>query len=134
MKAIPVFFFASICVAIMAIVVIATPTPREPVTQPQDFMRQKSIHSQMALDALMKEQFDIVVLAGENMKKMTKDKRWNRLETDDYFRFSETFQMQAQTMIDAARDKSADRAMEGYLRCLQTCYNCHRYVRAEKHL
>jgi hypothetical protein len=133
MKKILALVLGAVCAWFFAQAGVGAPTKKR-ATQSDDFMREKSFHCQSVLDALMKEQFDTIVLSGEAMKKMTKDPRWSRYGTDDYFRFSEQFQVNAEAMVDAARAKNLDRSMEAYIKSVQTCYNCHRYVRTLKNL
>jgi hypothetical protein len=103
-------------------------------TKPIDlnsFMAQKRAYSQIVLDGLMSEDYQTIILAGENMRKMRSDKRWQQRPTSaDYNRYSEDFEKSAQAMIDAARRENLDRCMTSYVKCLQACYNCHKYVRA----
>lgn len=96
----------------------------------REFMVQKRAYSQIALDGLMREEYQTIIVAGENMRKMRADKRWPRLASDDYKRFSEDFEKSAQAMVDAARRKNLDGCMTAYVNCLQACYSCHKYVRA----
>lgn len=132
MKTITASLAAALGVVIVTIAFAGSPSAKEQSRPPENFMMQKSIYTQKVLDALMKEQYDAIVIAGEEMKKMTKDTRWRRFETDDYFRLSENFETHAQAMVDSARAKNLDRAMDGYLKALQTCYDCHKYVRADR--
>lgn len=118
-------------VALSTIAITGSPSGKESRT-PENFMKQKSLYSQAVLDALMKEQYDEIVIAGEGMKKMTRDTRWRQFGTDDYYRHSENFRIHAQAMVDSARAKNLDGAMDGYLKCLQTCYDCHKYVRLDR--
>lgn len=123
---------AGCCVAVVALAISASPTAKEQSRPPESFMMQKSLHTQKVLDALMKEQYDAIVISGEAMKKMAKDTRWRRFETDDYFRHSENFETHAQAMVDSARARNLDGAMEYYMKSLRTCYDCHKYVRVDR--
>lgn len=103
---------------------------RESLRPRDEFMAQKKVYTQEVLDGLMNEQFDAIIEAGEKMKLMRSDKRWDRYATEDYARFSHNFQKAAQVLTDAARQKNLDACMASYIDCLQSCYSCHKYVRA----
>lgn len=103
------------------------------VTKPaglREFMIQKRAYSQIVLDGLMSEDYQTIVLAGENMRRMRADKRWPRMASEEYRRYSEDFENSAQAMVDSARKSNLDGCMTEYMKCLRACYNCHKYVRA----
>ena len=121
-----VFFF---CIVSFAAVFGAT-TVKEGLLPMDEFMASKQIYSQAALDGLMNENFEAIMNAGEKMKVMQADKKWNRITSEEYQRFSQDFEKRAQAMVDAARRGNLDGCMTAYINCLQTCYNCHKYVRS----
>jgi cytochrome c556 len=128
----PIFLttlFATVLMLASALVTGAPPEKVKPVDL-QNFMVQKRAYSQIVLDGLMSEDYQTIILAGENMRKMRADKRWDRFTSADYKRYSEDFENAAQSMVDAARRRNLDGSMNAYMTCLRACYNCHKYVRA----
>jgi len=123
-------FLSITLLSVAAFLVPANPPETAKPLDLSEFMAQKRIHSQIVLDGLMREEYQTIILAGENMRKMRADKRWERLASEDYRRYSEDFETSAQAMVDAARRKNLDGCMTAYVKCLQACYNCHKYVRA----
>lgn len=125
---------ASIAVALLLAGAFVATGEGPATTKPVDlnsFMAQKRAYAQIVLDGLMSEDYPTIVIAGENMRKMRSDKRWQQRPTSaEYNRYSEDFEKSAQTMIDAARRKNLDGCMTSYVKCLQACYDCHKYVRA----
>ena len=83
-----------------------------------------------SLDGLLSEDCQAIFLAGENMRKMRADKRWQRMASEDYKRYSEDFESSAQAMVASARRKNLDGCMTECMRRLRACYNCHKCVRA----
>lgn len=124
----------TLCLAAFATAMVLMPfaRPSETAKQPdlRQFMIQKRAYSQIVLDGLMSEDYSTIILAGENMRKMRADKRWDRLASADYNRYSEDFEKAAQNIVDSARRRNLDECMNSYLKCLQSCYNCHKYVRS----
>ena len=107
------------------------PPAKRKVIELNSFMAQKRAYSQIVLDGLMSEDYQTIIIAGENMRKMRSDKRWQQRPTNaDYNRYSEDFEKSAQAMIDSARRRNLDGCMTSYVKCLQACYDCHKYVRA----
>ena len=130
MKKIP-SILATFSAVVASLILFAVPPQSEKSRPLDEFMRQKRHHTQACLDALMFEDFEAIIAAGENLKRMQEDKRWGRILTDEYKRHSQELEKRAQAMVDSARTNNLDGAMEAFTRTLETCYSCHKYVRAQ---
>jgi hypothetical protein len=124
------FFLTLLSAGLLPFVILGSPPETVKSLTLRQFMAQKRAFSQIVLDGLMSEDYPTIILAGENMRKMRADKRWEFLASADYKRYSEDFEKSAQAMVDAARHRNLDGCMTSYTQCLQACYNCHKYVRA----
>lgn len=124
------------CAALALIVSVGRKDSKsqEPAGQPDGFMSQKRLYSQIVLEGLMRGQYAVIVTWGEKMKHMSQDIRWQQFSTKEYQQQSERFQSSVRIVVNAARAKQLDVAMDAYLKSLQNCYDCHKYVRDQQHL
>lgn len=102
-----------------------------------NFMSQKRLYSQLALEGFMMEQRELIIDYGTKMWNSSEDNIWQELFKDEskdqvYKEQAKKFRGNVQAMVAAARQSNLDAAMEAYTRSIQTCYDCHKYVRARE--
>jgi cytochrome c556 len=96
------------------------------------FMRQKLAYSQLVLEGLTLEKYDLITTYGQKMWNMAQTNLWSELLPVEYHQYSQKYRDNVLAMIDAAREKNLDGAMEAYRKSLQSCYDCHKYFRIEQ--
>jgi cytochrome c556 len=101
-----------------------------------NFMSEKRVFSQLALEGLMMDQPELVVEYGTKMWNATEGDVWQRLFRQEsknprFIQYSVEFRGNVQSMINAAKEKNPDAAMEAYKKSLQSCYDCHKHVRSQ---
>lgn len=124
--------------AVVAAIVSAGPGETEagkPLFRKASFMSQKRLYSQLALEGLMLQQKELVVEYGTKMWNTSEDAVWRQLFQDEskdqvYQQQAKQFRNNILAMVEAARQDNLDSAMTAYARSIQSCYDCHKYVRA----
>jgi hypothetical protein len=91
-------------------------------------MREKLIHAERVLDALMTGDHALLARESAALEAATRTPGWAALKSERYFRYSETFRRAAEDLTDAAKQRDSDGAMRGYVAMTLACYSCHRYV------
>ena len=82
-----------------------------------------------------KKQWKIILKAGENIAKVTKEVRLKFARPDDlrYEKQNELMQVEAEKMVEIAKNKNADGALEEQQwqvrRLRQTCAICHKHLK-----
>jgi hypothetical protein len=82
-----------------------------------------------------KKQWKIILKAGENIAKVTKEVRLKFARPDDlrYEKQNELMQVEAEKMVEIAKNKDADGALEDQQwqvrRLRQTCALCHKHLK-----
>jgi len=82
-----------------------------------------------------KKQWKIILKAGENIAKVTKEVRLKFARPDDlrYEKQNELMQIEAEKMVEIAKNKSKDGALEEQQwqvrRLRQTCAICHKHLK-----
>lgn len=109
-----------------------TATPKKETRRQAVFMKQKLAYSQLILEGLTLEKYDLIITNGMRMWNMSKDNLWQQLRTEEYQKHSQTYRDNVLAMIDAARGKKIDSAREAYGKALQSCYDCHKYFSVEQ--
>jgi cytochrome c556 len=134
MKRISIVLAVLLCAAVAAIV-FAAPEEKEtkkPSRRQNVFMKQKLVYSQLVLEGLTLEKYDLIITNGRKMWNMSQDNLWQQLFSEEYKKHSQTFRDNVMAMIEAAREKKLDAAMEAYTKSLRSCYECHKYFRVEQ--
>jgi cytochrome c556 len=98
----------------------------------QIFMRMKLAWSQMALEGLALERFDLVSKNAIRLRDMTQSNQWFTMKQPDYLTHTTNFQKSADALYLAAVDKNLDAATEAYAKLARNCVECHRIVRVEQ--
>lgn len=99
----------------------------------QAFMRQKLAWSQVALEGLTLEKFDLVSKNALRMRNMTQSNVWFRMKQPDYMAHTTNYQKRVDALYMAAVDKNLEAATEAYTKVARSCVECHQLVRTEQH-
>ena len=105
-------------------------TPNVPITT-REFMREKLVHSQKALEAVVVEDFYTLGQESRKLSAMTEQATWQVFQNPDYTQHSATFRRHANALTKAAHDKNLDAATLAYVRLTMSCVDCHKFVRGK---
>jgi hypothetical protein len=97
------------------------------------FMRGKMVRSDLILQGLVLEKFDLVAKNATQLRDMTHSNLWYTMRQPDYLAQTTNFQKSVDALYMAAVDKNLDSATEAYMKVARTCVDCHRLVRSEQH-
>ncbi len=92
------------------------------------FMREKLTSSQLVLEGLMTEDFDLMEKGAKKMIAMSNATEWQVVEGPIFARQSEEFRSAAKQVIKFAKEKNIDGASLSYLHLTMTCISCHKKV------
>ena len=114
----------------------AAPTPDDsPVTEahaPGDttpFMRAKLASSQLVLEGLVTEQFDLIAKGASQMKQMSQAAEWPRSPDKVYDHHSDEFRRLASQLERLAKSRNLEGASFTHMHMTSVCIRCHNYVR-----
>lgn len=114
----------------------AAPTSdRSPVTEAQapgdttPFMRAKLASSQLVLEGLVTEQFDLIAKGAAQMKAMSQAAEWPRSPDKVYDHHSEEFRRLASQLERLAKSRNLEGASFTHMHMTSVCIRCHNYVR-----
>lgn len=93
------------------------------------FMRQKLDYCRNAIEGLTLENYTQIITNGEWMWNMSRSNVWETAYGQDYLKHSETFRDRVLKMIEAARAKDLDAARKSFGESLQSCYECHKFLK-----
>lgn len=92
------------------------------------FMRAKLTSSQLVLEGLMVEDYDLMQKGAKKMIEMSNATEWQVVEGPVFARQSEEFRSAAKQVIKFAKEKNIDGASLSYLHLTMTCISCHKKV------
>ncbi|QDT44454.1 hypothetical protein Pan241w_45630 [Gimesia alba] len=92
------------------------------------FMREKLTSSQLVLEGLMVEDYDMMQKGAQKMIEMSNATEWQVIEGPIFARQSEEFRSAAKQVIKFAKQKNIDGASLSYLHLTMTCIACHKKV------
>ena len=92
------------------------------------FMREKLTNSQLVLEGLMVEDYDLMQKGAKKMIEMSNATEWQVIEGPIFARQSEEFRSAAKQVIKFAKAKNIDGASLSYLHLTMTCISCHKKV------
>jgi hypothetical protein len=127
-------------VALLALTTIgilrAEPPKAElPVTQSQDspdsspFMQVKLTSSQLVLEGLVTENFELIAKGADQMAKMSEAAEWPRAPDKVYDHYSEEFRRLSSKLKRLAMEENLEGASFNHMHMTATCISCHNYVR-----
>jgi len=102
--------------------------PPEP-NKVSEFMRAKLNHSQLLLEGLTTENFDVIAKQAQELSLLSQAATWQVLQTQEYRDRSTEFRRAADAVTEAARKKNLDAAALAYVDVTMKCVSCHKYVR-----
>ena len=92
------------------------------------FMREKLTSSQLVLEGLMTEDYDLMQKGAKKMIQMSNATEWQVIEGPVFARQSEEFRAAAKQVIKFSKEKNIDGASLSYLHLTMTCISCHKKV------
>jgi len=95
----------------------------------RDFMRQKLQASNMVLEGLCTDDFEMVKEGAVKMNTISKSERWRVMNDAVYRQFSGEFQATTQQLVEAAEKENMDRATLKWVDATMSCIDCHNFVR-----
>ncbi|MBN9522842.1 hypothetical protein J0H58_30715 [bacterium] len=110
-----------------------SPAQDRPAAQPKQLpvMVRKLTHAQKVLEALAREDYDLLRTHADGLAACVKDATWRINDTERYLLFSNDFAREAASLQKAAKDKRGDAATLAFIDMTLTCVKCHRYLRDE---
>jgi hypothetical protein len=95
-------------------------------------MREKLRYSQELLEGLMTSDFNQLSQSSQALIETTKLPAWAILNTPEYDRYTQTFLKSARNLKDAAVNRDSDGAFMAYMSATMSCYQCHKYIKAQR--
>lgn len=92
-------------------------------------MRQKLMHSQNVLEAILTSNFAMLDRESAALAEATKAPAWKVLFSPEYNRQSGAFLRAIDDLRDAAKGTDLDGAASSYVSLTLTCFQCHRYIK-----
>ena len=96
------------------------------------FMKAKLGHSGKILEALTREDFELLGKNSQAMSLLCEDETWMVLQTPEYRERSNEFRRSVNAITEAARHKNLDAATLAYVDATLKCVACHKYVRQSR--
>ena len=126
---------ATMAFATLGALYAVPPRTASPVTEtPQDldpstFMRAKLTSSQLVLEGLVTEDFELISKGASRMAKMSEAAEWPRAPDKIYDHYSEQFRRLSSKLKRLAADENLEGASFTHMHMTATCISCHEYVR-----
>lgn len=98
----------------------------------QAFMRNKLVYSQLILEGMALEKFDLISKNAIRLRDMTTSNHWFVMRQPDYVKHTTDYQKNIDQLYMAAVDKNLDAVTDGYLKVARSCVDCHRLVRLDQ--
>ena len=92
-------------------------------------MREKLVHTQKILEAIMTSNFSVLEQESAALEQATRSPGWDVLKSPEYRRQSEAFLRATQALQEAAKSRDLDAAALRYASMTLSCFDCHRYVK-----
>ncbi len=93
------------------------------------FMRAKLVHSQIVVEGLTTEDFDMIAKGAQDMSLLSQDSQWQVLQTPEYIRRGAEFRRSADKLKREAQEEDLDGALLAYVDVTIKCVECHKYIR-----
>ena len=98
----------------------------------RDFMRSKLMYSQLVLEGLTTDNFEMVDQAIENLQMVTEGEMWVAFDDDDdYRKLTQDFKTATSRMAEAAATKNLDATAMRFYQMNTSCIDCHKHIRAQ---
>lgn len=93
------------------------------------FMRAKLGATQLVLEGLTVEDFDMIAKGAKELSALSKAEQWRVSEDPLYANHSAEFVRVAKKLQQQAEEKNLDGAALNYVQLTMTCIECHRFTR-----
>lgn len=93
------------------------------------FMRKKLDASQLVLEGLVTEDFEMIAKGAKSMEAMSRASDWQMIKGPIYKQFSSEFRKTCEDLVGAAEEENVDAAGLAYMRLTMGCITCHNFVR-----
>ena len=106
--------------------------PQEPdLIARRDFMRSKLMYSQLILEGLTTDDFEMVDDAIDKLKMVTEGEMWVAFDDDAEYRdLTQDFRQATARMEAAAETDNLDATAMRFYQMNTTCIDCHKHIRA----
>ena len=95
-------------------------------------MREKLVHAQGLLEAIVTSNFQLLERETAALADAPKMKGWMILQLPEYRKHSEAFLRAIADMSAAAKARDLDQAAAHYQALTASCYQCHKYIKAQR--
>lgn len=92
-------------------------------------MEKKVDSARMIVSGLAREDFDLIREGATSWKRLSENAAWHKNRTLVYLNYSREFERACDRLIDAADQKSTERATFAYIQATVSCVACHEHVR-----
>jgi hypothetical protein len=116
-------FFVLIVLALSGL----SPSAQAPGTK--NVMREKLVHSQRILEAILSSNFALLEQETDALAKTTQSPAWTALRAPEYLKQSEAFLRVLRELSAAAKNRDLDGAAVRYNELITSCFACHRYMK-----
>lgn len=112
----------------IVVVLITLPTMADQGPPLSPVMRQKLIHSQAILAAVVTSDWPMLDRESRALVKTTQDPAWIMMTAPEYLRYSDGFMNALHRLILASAKKDLDAAAEAQIELTTSCVQCHQYL------
>ena len=123
---------AAAAIPAMVFLLIAADAERPRRERTQVFMREKLVYSQLVLEGLALEKFDLVSKNAVRLRNMTQSNGWFTCQQPDYMKHTAEYQKSTDALYMAAVDKNLEDCTEAWVKVTRNCVECHRIVRLDQ--
>jgi hypothetical protein len=116
---------------VVVLALVVTSGSRAPAQTPSTgrLMREKLVHSQNVLEAIMTSNFASLESESAELAKATDAPAWSAFKSPEYQRQSAAFVRAALDLGDAAKARDLDAAALHYMSLTLSCFQCHRHMK-----
>ena len=98
----------------------------------QQFMRQKLGYSQVIMEGLVLEKFDLITTNAAIMRNMNLTNTFLMLKNPLYMQNITNFQANIDSLTKAAKEKNLDKASAAFSEVVNSCVACHQQFRRDQ--
>jgi cytochrome c556 len=131
-RTISILIAGSLAAALILTEALAEKDVKKESRRMNTFMRQKLSYSQLVLEGLTLEKYDLIIANGQKMWNMARENLWQQLFTEEYKQDSQKYRDNVFAMIEAAREKKVEEARNAFGKTLQSCYDCHKHFNIQE--
>jgi hypothetical protein len=94
-------------------------------------MQSKLVHAHAVLEAISLENYKRIERHADALESLSRESDWNVHSTMAYGVFSDEFRVVCRTLADHARERNREAVSRDYVMLVESCLNCHNYLRRE---